>query len=483
MLSIRTNLASMDAQMNLEVNSAFQSKTIQQLTSGYRINQSGDDAAGLAIANALQSNVTELTQGVANANDALGQLQIVDGGISNISNILYRLKTLATQSASDTFTGDRATLNQEYQQLLQEITRQAVNINLNGGGSMNKPLSVYLGGANSAANAGVAVDLSGAQSAVDASSLGLNSTNVLITGGAEFSAGNRLDAPGARFVVGGTQGFAIHLYQNGSQVNIPITIGSSSGMDLDTVLATCNSALAGTGVTAVVGTDGKLQFTGKVAFTAMAAGGFGSNMITSGPDGATNTGNYTVAGSGLYIPAPGGETLTFQNNSGSVSVSLTSAETLASAAAKINAATVSLGIYAVYNPTNSGLSFQSVNSFTANTNSATANNMFAVTGTQVTTPGVTQNNAVDAISAIDHAVQSLGLVQGRVGAGENKLQYAISLAQSQITGFSAAESQIRDADIAFQAANLTKSQVLQQTSVAAMAQANQIPQQILKLLQ
>ncbi len=73
-------------------------------------------------------------------------------------------------------------------------------------------------------------------------------------------------------------------------------------------------------------------------------------------------------------------------------------------------------------------------------------------------------------------------MQGSVGAGENKLQYAINLASSQISNFSTAESQIRDADVAAEAANLTKSQVLQQSSIAAMAQANQEPQALLKLL-
>jgi flagellin len=76
----------------------------------------------------------------------------------------------------------------------------------------------------------------------------------------------------------------------------------------------------------------------------------------------------------------------------------------------------------------------------------------------------------------------LGTVQGIVGAGENKLNYAINLAQSQITSFSAAQSQIRDANVAQQAANLTKAQVLQQASIAAMAQANQEPQAVLSLL-
>ena len=79
-------------------------------------------------------------------------------------------------------------------------------------------------------------------------------------------------------------------------------------------------------------------------------------------------------------------------------------------------------------------------------------------------------------------MQSLGSVQGIVGAGENTLNYAINLAQSQITSFSSAQSQIRDSNVAAEAADLTKAQVLQQASIAAMAQANQEPQAILALL-
>ncbi len=88
-----------------------------------------------------------------------------------------------------------------------------------------------------------------------------------------------------------------------------------------------------------------------------------------------------------------------------------------------------------------------------------------------------------AINSIDAAVKSLGTTQGKIGAGENDLNYAINLAQSQITNFSSAESSIRDADLAAEAANLTKAQVLQQSSIAAMAQANSAPQALLKLLQ
>src|ERR1700759_5108788 len=133
--SIQTNINSLMAQQNMEVTSAFQSKTIDQLTSGYRINQSGDDAAGLAIANKFRNNIAELKQGVSNANDGVSQLQIMDGGVNNIATILDRLKTLATQSASATFTGNRAQLNAEFQTDVLEIDRQAQSIGLNIGGN------------------------------------------------------------------------------------------------------------------------------------------------------------------------------------------------------------------------------------------------------------------------------------------------------------------------------------------------------------
>jgi flagellin len=89
---------------------------------------------------------------------------------------------------------------------------------------------------------------------------------------------------------------------------------------------------------------------------------------------------------------------------------------------------------------------------------------------------------MSAITALGNAVTNLGSVQGKIGAGQNKLQYAINLAQSQISGFSAAESRIRDTDVASEAANLTKAQVLVQASMAAMAQANSAPQAVLSLL-
>ena len=178
MLSIQTNVNSMNAQENLRMTTDFQGRTISRLTSGYRINQSGDDAAGLSIANKFRSDVAEITQGVRNANDGLSTLQIIDGGLSNIAKIVDRLKTLATQSASSTFTGDRAVLNTEYTSLLSEIDRQAAGVGLGSGdtnaGRFNEPTSRFTSvAAPRQSNSKVSVDLSGTSNLVNAAGLNL----------------------------------------------------------------------------------------------------------------------------------------------------------------------------------------------------------------------------------------------------------------------------------------------------------------------
>src|SRR5947199_8379142 len=114
-ISIQTNVNALTAQENLRSNTDFQSKTIQRLTSGFRINSAGDDAAGLAVANKFRSDTAELTQGVRHANDGVSQVQIIDGGLNNIPTMLDRTKTLATQSASDTFTPNRAVVTDQAQ--------------------------------------------------------------------------------------------------------------------------------------------------------------------------------------------------------------------------------------------------------------------------------------------------------------------------------------------------------------------------------
>ena len=117
--SVVTNLASVNAQSNLYQTNIGLKTALTRVSSGFRINYSGDDAAGLAVANKFRSEVTVLTQGVRNANDGLSDLQIKDSALDNISKLLDRLSTLATQAASgQTTTGSRTTLNQEFTDVL-----------------------------------------------------------------------------------------------------------------------------------------------------------------------------------------------------------------------------------------------------------------------------------------------------------------------------------------------------------------------------
>ena len=165
---INTNIASLQAQNYLNQTNNFQNQTIQEVTSGLRIVNSGNDAAGLAIANGYRSDEAVLTQGVQNANNGLSQLQIADSGISNISQLrLDRAPhAIATESASGTFTGNRGVLNSEFQSVIGEINRQAQSIGLNQGGSFAKTLNVFIGGGQASngvsatSNGTVSLDLS-----------------------------------------------------------------------------------------------------------------------------------------------------------------------------------------------------------------------------------------------------------------------------------------------------------------------------------
>jgi flagellin len=483
-ISFQTNYAALVAENNLNINNNFQTQTIEALTSGYRINNSSDDAAGLAVANSYQASINQLTQGVLNGNAGVAALQIADGGLNNITTILQRLQTLASESASTTFTGNRANINVEYQQLVSEVTQQADNIGLGAGGSLNVKNEVYIGGGNTTPNSQVTVDLSGAINQVDANGLQLANTSVL--GGGTELAGNgvRLDAPGALFLSGAaTQSFVFNLNQGGAATSVTATVtGTAGGINQAGVLTQLNQQLSAYGITAAVGSDGQINFAGTTAFTVATGTADAVDEIATTGTSATNNGVYSVTGNAPYVPKI--ETLTIQNAQGTATVSLTAADTTATALNKINAQTAALGIYAVENASNNGVSLQSVNNFTA-TSSAAAG-IFALANPATAAPtaaGTATGNALAAIASITAAITQLGNVQSRVGAGENVLNYAINLANSQITNFSSAESGIKDANIAQEASNLTKAQVIQQASVAALAQANSTPQALLKLLQ
>jgi len=325
--SIQTNVNSLIAQENLRVNSNFQSQTIQRLTSGFRINSSGDDAAGLAIANKFRSDTAELMQGVRNANDGVSTLQIIDGGMNNVSKMLDRLRTLATQSASDTFTGDRSVLNSEFQSLLTEIDRQAQSIGLDTNGQFAKSLSVFVGGGKAAGTGGlstsngtVSVDLS--KSSVDTRSLGLKGLQV-VAGTADLGAGSSThtvaqilaDSSNTTASAGFTD-----FYFSGAGFSdsnkVKVSVNTSGVTDITTLASAINTAIenAGNGSTqaatafknagivASVHTDAnggqQLAFTSSTAAFQVEAGDRMANAFLGNLSGTTGTALATTVTSG-----------------------------------------------------------------------------------------------------------------------------------------------------------------------------------------
>ena len=166
--SIVSNVAVANAQANLQNTQVNLNRALTRLSSGFRINQSGDDAAGLAMANSYRNEAAMLNQGVRNANDALSRLQTKDTAMANIATILDRMATLATQAASSSSSADIARMSSEFQELTEEIDREAAVAGLTTGTSF----SVFISTETVASNGGI----SGTLAAIETADLGITTT-------------------------------------------------------------------------------------------------------------------------------------------------------------------------------------------------------------------------------------------------------------------------------------------------------------------
>jgi flagellin len=490
--SLVSNLGSLQSQSRLNVTGAKLNSAIQRLSSGLRINTSGDDAAGLAIANKYRSDINVISQGVRNANDGLSTLQTIDGGLSNISTLLDRASVLAAQGASDTFTGNRDTLQAEFSKVVSEITRQSENIGLNSGGTNAKALTTVIGGgtdsfAAASSNQGVQIDLSAG--AVDATSLKLNTLNIGSSTGSVTGANviGKLSATETLTfkttdALGGLASHTVALTSgdNGTAVVKEINAGAKAG---------------GYDVTASLDTNGKLVLSSNSYFTvssdkAAAAAGTSTSIVTAANDVKVNASANHVS---LALTAStGNQELSFTTgDKGAIStfaVDTTNGATVAAFVTAFNSDSTmnGIGVYASADPTSGSVQFASKNSFQLSAgleDDASSTGIAAGSATVVAGTGAGgASGAKAALDAIQTAVGSLGVVQGVVGAGQNRLQQAVDLATAQVTSFQAAESRVRDADVASEASNMSRLTVLQQAGVAALAQANQSSQAVLSLL-
>ena len=176
--SVVTNLSSINAQATLDSTQMGLQRTLARLTSGLRINSAADDAAGLAVANRHKLDNTGLTIGIRSANDAISKLQIEDGALNNISSLLDRALTLASQAASDTFTGSRSTLDSEFQSVLSEITRNATAAGIETGNVNLNARSVFVGNTQTSTTATVTYVSFALTTAADATGLGVNAESI-----------------------------------------------------------------------------------------------------------------------------------------------------------------------------------------------------------------------------------------------------------------------------------------------------------------
>lgn len=377
--SINTNVASLQAQQALGQTSNFQSKTINQVTTGLRIVNSGDDAAGLAIANGDRSNEAVLTQGIQNANNGLNQLQVADGGMNNISTLLDRARTLATESASGTFTGDRSVLNSEFQSVLTEVNRQAQAIGLNSGGNLAQNLSVFIGGGQAsngiaaASNGSIGVNLS--QATVDAKSLGLEGVQASGAAGTDIGTGSTTsvaniltNATNQASISNNTTNFSVTGpgFSNTTGGNtIKLAVNLTGVTDTNTLAAAVNSAIQAAGggnsqqatafknanITAAITTNasGQQQLSFNSASTAFQVQG-GDQVATallgnfsSGTTG--NVANVNATAAQTFAAPAAATTVQLQitgsgltGRQGDFNVALATTDTGATAVAKLNTA-------------------------------------------------------------------------------------------------------------------------------------------------
>jgi flagellin len=389
-ISILNNIPSLAAQNQLSITQANLQKTLEQLSSGSRINSGADDAAGLAIADGLQANVTALTQSAMNANEGVGKLQVADGALSQVTTLLNRAVTLATESANGTVNdgSQREALDSEFQSIKAEIDRIGTNTTYNGA-------AIFQGGSTNNNQLTTAVTTPAG-------------TATTITGDLSVKYWNSA-----------TSAYVTQTYSGDATVGDLINDVNTSGKGL---IATLDN----TGNLVVTDTQNRGSATDPLA----SAGA--TNTLKIGTDAAT-------------------ESLTNTSNSSTMDVYLSDSTTAGSSTIG-----VTLGTFDSSNM--NGISISNDNLQTAGTSQA-------------------------ALTDINNAIAQVAALRGSIGAGTNRLQAASNVMANQTQNLSSAQDGIQSADITQTVANLTKYQILSQTGISALAQANQMQQSVLKLLQ
>ncbi len=510
---INTNVMALNTNRQLGINEGNTAKSLEKLSSGYRINRAGDDAAGLAISEKMRGQIRGLQQASRNAQDGISLIQTAEGALNETHDILQRMRELAVQSANDTNTeGDRAELQKEADQLAQELTRIANNTEfntktlLNGGiqeGTIGK-MTFQIG-----ANASQGMDLSIA--AMDAASLGVAASSLTVgitTGATAISTASIEGTTGASLVDGAsltvsvaddTGAAAVGTLDDGGGDTLTVTaaaVGTSlNGVNIvfaaDDDLAISTSWDAGTNTLTVsadwdgggAGAPANIAAVQTAINTGLNGAGFGAAAVTLDDD----TGGVTVA----ELAAMGTVTLADGRAADSSQTVVTIDDGTTSQDVIVSdtslSVTVSSGAYQGLSIVTTDVSSMA-GTLTINQTLPTAAQFAsgALTADAVALKGIdisSQTAASSAITTINSAVETVSAQRSKLGAIQNRLEHTIKNLDTSAENLQASESRIRDVDMAEQMVEFTKQNILQQAATAMLAQANQAPQAVLQLLQ
>ena len=492
-MTINTNIQSLNAQRNLGTSQSSLATSMQRLSSGMRINSAKDDAAGLAIATRMGTQITGLNQAARNANDGVSLAQTAEGALSTIGGNLQRIRELAVQSRNATnSTEDRAALQKEVTQLKSEIDRVSKDTSFNGTKLLDGSFTAkeFQVGANQGQT--IKVD-----SIVNSSVAQLGSWNSVTQPAAPETfaagAGSVASTPGKASATVTAAGLGAAAATNDWKVNGVAVSFVTGANDADTT-ANLNTALKDAGL------DGVFKATvatGAVKIEAKVDG----TMVPPKVEGFLGAGAVTqVAGANkddkTYKAAD------FQINGVTINVGVTvgSVNRMDDMVKAINEQKQATGVTASVEDGKLKLSTENNLNIAFGTTtgvSENAANLLKETGlvamSKPATPASQETGfenldistvagSDNAILAMDAAIKSVNSARADLGAIQNRFESVVSNLSVNSENLSASKSRIMDADFASETANLSRSQILQQAGTAMVAQANQLPQGVLSLL-
>lgn len=509
---INTNVSSLNSQRNLNASQSSLATALQRLSSGLRINSAKDDAAGLAISNRFTAQINGLNQAARNANDGISLAQTAEGGLTTAGDALQRIRELAVQAANGTNSAsDRAALQLEANQLLQEVTRIANTTQFNGSNVIDGTLT----GAQFQVGANAGQTISFGITSAKASDLGTQNLRLGTGTSSIGAAGVAQSGTNASNRVSAQQ---LVVYANNTSASVTVNGGDSGKTIADNININSNTL----GVSATASTAAQLntlsatgtvsfvlgaQTTGAVAPTATAAiaatvtatadlsslaAAINAQTSVTGISAAIGSGTLTLSeatGQNIQIADffnTGGGTLRVQGLDAftAASTPVGNAATLTSGAATDSVSVggrIRLDSSNIYGIASSVTSTGGLN-LTTFASTASSAQSYASLLAASTINISTVLGANDALAIVDRALDTVNSSRAALGALQNRFSATITNLQTSSENGSASRSRVLDADFAAETSNLSRSQVLQQAGVAILAQANALPNNVLALL-